>query len=276
MSIADKLHSGLGAGVKQNQRVMGSANPELAAKLAGLPPGELQKALDQIERRNAEAGEVRSELEALVAAGKWEAPKPLNVATFEEMTGWLGEHGEAEQKRQEEKDRENSQLMARSLGANHPLYNPIADTARRLRIEKTVSEMDFDEMVFRGHCDQEVKVRKNFTVVFRTLTTQHGLWLEIMLADSPPSSDAYLRHWYSLLQVAASLQTINNKAIGANLSKFVKESHREDFIKGVEARMEVLGKMPSAISDDLIVNYTWFSGRVRQMLSDDVNEKVGN
>ena len=274
--LSEGIHRGIGAGVQQNQQAMGVQDPALAAKLAALPPGELQKALEQIERKDAEAAELRAELEAMVAAGKWEAPKPLEVASFEEMAEWKAAYDKAELDRQEKQDLEDSDLMSLSIGMDHPLYNPIADTARRLRIEKTVSEMDFDEMVFRGHCDQEIRIRKNFVVVFRTLTTQHGLWLEIMLSNAPRSSEQHLRHWFSLLQVAASVQTINEKNIGADLSKFSKEAHREDFIKAVEAKMEALGRMPSAITDDLIVNYTWFSGRVRRMLSDDINEKVGN
>lgn len=274
--LGEALPRGIGAGIQQNQKAMGSTNPEMAARLASLPPGELQKVLEQIERKDAETADLRAELEALVAAGKWEAPKPLEVSSFEEMAEWKAAYDEAEFQRQQEQDQENSDLMSLSLGMDHPLYNPIADTARRLRIEKTVSEMDFDEMVFVGYCDQEIQIRKNFRIVFRTLTTQHGLWLEIMLSNAPRSSEQHLRHWFSLLQVAASLQTINGKTIGADVSKFSKESHREDFIKAVESRMEALGRMPSAITDDLIVNYTWFSGRVRRMLSDDINEKVGN
>tara|TARA_Y100000114_G_C11741890_1_gene319431 strand:- start:653 stop:1462 length:810 start_codon:yes stop_codon:yes gene_type:complete len=268
--------SGVGSGVAENQKVGGASNPEMAARLAALPPEELQKALAQVERKNREADELRAEFEALIAAEKWEAPKPLKLASYEELMEWKSDYDQKELEKQKEEESKKSKQMAMAVGMDHPLYNPISDTARRLRLEENVSDMDFDEMVFLGHCDQTVNIRKNFVVVFRTLSTHHGLWLEVMLGSAERTTEQHLRHWFSLLQVAASVQSINGKAIGGDLSKFTKESHRQDFIKAVNSRMEVLGRMPSALTDDLIVNYTWFSGRVRKMLSDDVYEKVGN
>ena len=40
--------------------------------------------------------------------------------------------------------------------------------------------------------------------------------------------------------------------------------------------MEFVGRMPSIVTDDLIVQMIWFSGRVRKLLSGDVLRKVGN
>ena len=267
---------GVGAALPQNQAISGSLDPEMAAKLAGLGPAELQKALDQMEAQSAKTDSLRQELAAEEAAGRFSPPKPLELASFDEMLEWKETLSrEAEEKEQQEAE-DDTNIMGMSIGLDHPLYNPITDTARRKRIESRVSEMDFDEMVFVGYCDQTVPIRKNFNVVFRTLPTQHGLWIEIMLADAREASEHYLRHWFSLIQLAASIQSINGKPVGTDLSAFITEAHRDDFIKAVKKRLEYLGKLPSAITDDLIVNYTWFCGRVRKLLSDDVTEKVGN
>ena len=267
---------GVGSAIPANQQASGVQNAEVAARLAALPPGELQRALEQVERRNAEAAEVKAELEAMVAAGKWEAPKPLDLSSFEEMLQWKTEYDEKVKAEADQKERESSFAMATGLGPDHPLYHPLRDTARRLRLEETLEEMDFDEMVFTGYCDQLVAIRERFRVVFRTIPTQHGLWLEIKIAQEERTSEQHLRHTFSLMQVAASVQTVNDKPLGADLSKFTKESHREDFFVALESRMATLGRMPGVLTDDLIVHYTWFSGRVRKMLSEDVNEKVGN
>lgn len=269
--------TGLGSGLAQNQAVSGALNPEMAAKIASLPAGEVQKALDQLEAHNRQTDELRQTLAAEEAAGRFDPPKPLELASPEEMKKWKKELDRKKEEQEQKAAEEDTSLMSMSIGMDHPLYNPISDTARRRRIESKVTDLDFDQMVFVGHCDQEVTVRKGFKVVFRTLSTQHGLWLEIMLTNiSRGSSEQYLRHWYSLSQTAASLQSINGKSIGTDLSSFITEDHRDDFIAAVKKRMEYLGRMPSIITDDLIVNYTWFCGRVRKLLSEDLVEKVGN
>ncbi len=261
---------GVGSGIPQNQAVSGSLDPDLSARLSSLPAEDLQKALDVMEKASARKDSLLLFLEEAEAEGSWSPPKPLELASLEELESW------SETLKTKEAEEETPDLRSLGIGADHPLYNPMTDTARRKRIEENVSEMDFDEMVFTGYCDQEVPIKNRFTVVFRTLPTQHGLWLEIMLAEVNEGSEQYLRHKFSLLQLAASLQKINGKPVGSNLSKFLKEENRGDFIKAINKRLEYLGRLPSPLTDDLIVNYTWFCGRVRKMLSDDVGAKVGN
>ena len=268
--------TGMGSGIPQNQALAGTLDPEMAARLASLPEGQLQKALEELDAHTHKTEELRRELAAEEAAGRFDPPKPLELAGYDELVKWKKAHNQAKEDKEQQEAEDDTNLMAMAIGVDHPLYNPISDTARRRRIESSVSELDFDQMVFMGHCDQEITIRKNFKVVMRTLSTQHGLWLEIMLADSAQASEHYLRHWFSLLQVAASIQTINGKPVGTDLASFTTEDHRSDFIKAVKKRLEYLGRMPSAITDDLIVNYTWFCGRVRKLLSDDVVDKVGN
>lgn len=268
--------TGIGAGIPQNQALSGALDPDTAARLASLPAGQLQKALEDLESHSGKTEDLRRELAAEEAAGRFDPPKPIELAGYDELAQWKKDLSQKKNEKEQREAEEDSSLMAMAIGMDHPLYNPISDTARRRRIESQVSDLDFDQMVFMGYCDQNITIRKNFEVTMRTLSTQHGLWLEIMLADAREASEHYLRHWFSLLQVSASVQSINGKSIGTDLSSFTTEDHRADFIKAVKKRLEYMGRLPSAITDDLIVNYTWFCGRIRKLLSDDIVEKVGN
>jgi hypothetical protein len=162
------------------------------------------------------------------------------------------------------------------VDTSDPLYDPLVDKARKVAIEKELKPLDFEEMVWKGSCTQEVKTRPNFTIVFRTLSTQHGLWLEYWMAQQPETSYQHTRHLFSLIQVAACLDSVNGKPIGGDLSKYVRHDQRDEFTKALEERMEFVGKLPGVISDDLIVQYVWFTGRVRKLLSGDLMRKVGN
>jgi hypothetical protein len=113
-------------------------------------------------------------------------------------------------------------------------------------------------------------------LTFRTITTQHGLWLEYYMSQLEETSMQHIRHLFSLLQVAASLDKVNGKTIGSDLSKLVKPTHRDEFIAAIEAKQERLGGMPAVLTDDIIVQYIWFSGRVRKVLAGNLMGKVGN
>ena len=56
----------------------------------------------------------------------------------------------------------------------------------------------------------------------------------------------------------------------------MKDSQRKDFESALTERMEFLGRLPSMITDDLIVQFVWFNGRVRRLLAGDLMRKVGN
>ncbi len=86
----------------------------------------------------------------------------------------------------------------------------------------------------------------------------------------------YGRHWFSLTQAAVSVQTINGKPIGPDLGKFTDFEQRDAFRAALDERLKFLGKMPSLLTDEIIVQHSWFVGRVRKMMAGDVVRKVGN
>jgi hypothetical protein len=128
-------------------------------------------------------------------------------------------------------------------------------------------------MLFQGYVDQDIPVRPDLVITFRTVTTQQGLWMEEYAARQDFTANHHAAHWFSLLQIAVSLQSLNGKLIGSDLSRIKDKEH---FWKAVEERMNAVGKYPGALTDDFIVQYTWFTGRVRKLLAGNLARKVGN
>jgi len=246
---------------------------------------EFQRLSEEQERLDGQLEEARTDIRAAVAEGVWELPEGFNLD--QEAPGVVMKmHADLLERKKNIIDEQVEEEVASSisssfvdrmgLGPDDPLYDPITDTGRRKSIEKGLKPLDFEEMVFQGYVQQEIELRSNFSITLRTITTQHGLWLEMMLTDLDQFAAQYGRHWFSLLQVACSLQEVNGKPIGADLNKFDDPNNREDFEKVLRERMKFLGRLPGMLTDDLIVQYTWFSGRVRKLLAGDLVGKVGN
>jgi hypothetical protein len=280
---------GLGSGFAQNQAIAGVRNPEAAAKLAGLPEEHAQELAEESERISAEVEERRSMLLEAIQAGRWKPkaslpgntdwPKVIAKQPADVLYKWYIEMQEALNTTIEAEDQEAiEEGLNRSFAVqpDDPLYDPMVDKQRRKRIEATLKDLDFESMVFQGYVEQEVQIHKSLALTFRTISTQHGLWLEYFVSKMPEMSTQNLRHTFSLLQVAASLEKINGKGVVADTSKFLKQDQRDEFLKAIEQRMETLGRMPSALTDDLIIQYIWFMGRVRKLLSGNLTERVGN
>ena len=270
---------GMGSAVPENQRLAGAEDPEAAARLAGMDQGEIQERIESIERESHALREMAQDIEYAVENEDYEISEDIDLTDKEEVTK---EHGILVEWRANKIDSETEQLVEQSFGEDRrispddPLYNPVSDRARRRWIESQLEDLDFEQMVFQGYCEQSVPIRENFDVVFRTISTTQGLWVEMDLTDLADYSAQYGRHWFSLVQVSLSVQSVNGKSIGPSLDKLLDPTHRDAFKKALEARMKFIGRMPSIITDDLIVHYTWFSGRVRKLLSGDLVGKVGN
>jgi hypothetical protein len=192
-------------------------------------------------------------------------------------------HAEYQERVDEDISKDEEESIRSSLEAtmriqpDDPLYDPLTDHARKKAITSSLEPLSFEDMIFHGYASQEVPVRENFVLTFRTIQTTHGGWLEWYAStEFGDGSVQYFRHQFGLLQVAASLDKINGKAIGPDLSKFDDFSQRDEFVVALRDRMKFVGRLPSQITDDLIVQYTWFSGRVRRMMTGNLLEKVGN
>jgi len=197
------------------------------------------------------------------------------------IKGWHERVQEAynEQIEQEDEQILRDQVMDSGyIDPSDPLYDPMRDLKRRKRIEKGLKPLDFEEMVFKGYTRQEIVLREGFSITLRTIPTQHGLWLEWMMAKTEESSVHHTRHLFSLMQLAASLDFINTSKSGPDVTRYYKDddASREAFEGAIKERMEMIGRLPSALSDDLIIQFVWFNGRVRRLLAGDLLTKVGN
>ena len=277
LAQSGKVTRGMGSAYTQNQHLAGAADPESAAMLAGMDPDEARKRAEQMDLRKAEVEDARRDLLYAVDSEGYVAPGNIDKATSMQLLSWAGE---LKTWREKQIDKESDEMIRgtfdTSVPVDDPMYNPMDDTARKKRVEKDLKPLDFESMVFRGYCEQVVPLRQNFEVVYRTITTRQGMWLEMMLTDLGDYSVQYGRHWFSLCQVAVSLQTINGKPIGPSLSGFTDVGQKDDFKKALDQKMKFLGNLPSVLTDDLIVQFMWFNGRVRKLLAGDVASKVGN
>lgn len=286
---------GIGAGYAENQRIAGARDPKQAAKLAIQPEAERIAETDASVAASADFEAMCEDLAVAAADGVYAPPSMPVSATksVKEALAWLKVsapsdvafwHAEA-QGAYDQKMRDDDDAVLRtqiqSLGVvdpADPLYDPMTDQERRKSIEAGLEPLSFEEMVFKGYTSQVVKVRENFVLTFRTLSTQHGLWLEWMMAQTPESSLQHTRHTYSLMMLAASLDAVNGKPTGPDLTKYVKDdaTSRDSFVTALNERMAFLGRLPSMLTDDLIIQGVWFQGRVRRVLAGDILRKVGN
>tara|TARA_Y100001973_G_C5202318_1_gene338790 strand:+ start:689 stop:1480 length:792 start_codon:yes stop_codon:yes gene_type:complete len=262
----------MGSAIPANQKVLGISNPERAAASTIAPPSTGEDSRSKILRRV-------SQLDNAVEEG-FEPSMDYKWAAENDEEKFNSIYKEFEQWQEREIDKETSEADEEGLhpriDPTDPMYDAVGDTRRRKAIEAKLKPLDFEQMVFHGHCEQEVPIKGSLTVVFRTLPTVHSLWIEGMMMELRDKPIQYGRHWLGLVQLAVSAQTINGRSIGPSLSKYTKPEHEEDFKKALEIRKEYLGNLPQVITDDLIVQLSWFMGRVRKMMTGDVSEKVGN
>jgi hypothetical protein len=177
-------------------------------------------------------------------------------------------------------DEEMAQSGEEALGArfaiqpDDPDYNPMRDVRRRETLEAKLEPIDFGTMVFHGYAEQTIPIREDFTIVLRTIAGDQGLWLEEYIANQEPTSQAHAAHWFSLLQLGLSVQSINGKAVGSELAKIEDKQH---FWKESENRLKTITKYPDILLNELIVQYNWFLGRVRKVVQGtNLARKVGN
>ena len=261
---------GLGSGIPANQAVIGARDPKRAAAMAvGQNLKEEEKEQDA---HNTKLRRMELIMEAITEGFITDfSPGELKDLT-EERFDKLWERFEA----WEDKKIDDEIAFEYSVSPDDPLYDPIKDTKRRKQIESQLKPLDFESMIFEGYCTQEIPIRNNFIVRFRSLNTNQSLWIESMTLDIREQSIQYGRHWIALVQVAVCLESINGQEIAPRVSKFKKSSDEEDFKRALKQRMEHIGAMPQIITDDLIIQYAWFSARVRRMLSGDMVDKLGN
>ena len=275
---------GIGSGYAQNQKLAGAQDPEAAAQLASLEAGDMQNVMERMEAENAALDEMREELLVAVQSSKW---RPEQKDDKRPVGEWIRSvdpaHLRAAHKAWQDHladvvDEESGEVGGKTdsfddpfkLTPDHPAYQPIMDVQRRKAIEKTLTALDFGELLFKGYVEQKVTIRAGFEVVLRSISTQHGLWLE----QKASGESSYDRHLFSLQQLAVGLHSAAGKGMGLDISSL--DSDKDAFFAEVDKRMKLIGKWPMELSSDLLIHYIWFTGRVRKLLHGNIMEKVGN
>ena len=273
----------VGAGLPAAQRSSGSRDPVSDARNASITqePAEAEQARQRDLSEKIEA--LKRKVLSFCAEGLISPPTPgesaedwvdsMSVAELEEAAS----KAEASLESSIE-DNADADLMPRwGISADDPMYEPIRDADRRKLIEGGLKPLDLGSLLFHGYLEQAVQTRPGLEITLRTISTQQSLWLETLLDDVRDMNAQYGRHWYSLLQVACGLHAINGKEFGQSLTQYRRQAQKEDWKKELMSRMEKLGSLPGLLTDDFIVQFVWFSGRVRRMLvAGDVQEKLGN
>lgn len=271
---------GIGAGLKAVQRAtVGPEHAEEAARQATMAPEDLER----IRRRELDIAQAKEakveEIYASAEGGLWK-DMPTSLS---DLKAWLRTRTETELKELEDKiSTESAEQVTEDLaqddlfGPGSHLYVPVNDTVRRKRIEAQLAPLDLDSYLFECFTDQEVELQPKIKCVFRTLTAEQHVWLEEYwaLKDRPGPTDP-TTNFTALTYVSVSLRSINGKSPAG--SDPYAASTLEAFKKAVSERYNWLVKRPSALTDDLIVNYIWFTTRIRrELLSPSIITKLGN
>lgn len=271
---------GIGSGLAENQKVVGAQDPQAAAVLAAMPEAEMQEAMERMAQENAALDEMRNELASAFAQTAWrpkveKAPTDWQQAIAEvpppTVKSWFAQW---EAYTSTQADPEDPQAALEQdpfrLGPDHPAYQPMMDLVRRRALESKVKPMDFGDLIFKGYAEQEVPIREGFALVLRSISTTHALWLEQRLAGDT----VHDRHQFSLWQLAVGIHAAGGKPLGVDIAAITEK--KEEFYEELDKRMKQVGRWPQELTNDLIVHYVWFTGRVRKLLHGNVTEKVGN
>jgi hypothetical protein len=270
--VDPRLLNTIGAANPSVLRASGVANPEEAARVAALGTEEANRQQDLQARQEGE----RAELSAIIAEairtdgfnpelGK--DPSELSLAELREVHKQLEAFWDEVV---DQTERVVDDQLEKGPDPADPWYRPISDKQRRQQIESRLEPMDFDSLVFRKHVDQVVPINDNLNITLRTVRQRHAEWLEAWAADQD-RPDAQNR--FMLAQLAVSLVAINDTSVLPDLSK---EKDRDRFEQGLERKLDALGEYPSVLTEDMVVQYVWFVGRVRKLLGGSLSRRLGN
>lgn len=139
--------------------------------------------------------------------------------------------------------------------------NPFCNSEERKLIEATLAPINFEELILSGRVEQEVPIRKGLIVVFQTTNAETVTYLERDLY-SLKGSDKYVLDTFALMNLAASLVSINGKPLPPFQDP--EGNLMEDKFK---TRVNQVMKMPLVVIDMLQAHANWFNERVQTACS---------
>lgn len=139
--------------------------------------------------------------------------------------------------------------------------NLLTDKERRQVIESRCEDMDFEDLILNQELRQDVKIKKGFVPMFRTVSGAEDLYCKRLIGDEE-GSDRYIMDKFAALSLVCGLYALN----GTPLPDHLDGDGRVDD-KLFQKKLDALLKYPIIIVADLSVNYTWFTFRVQKMLA---------
>jgi hypothetical protein len=139
--------------------------------------------------------------------------------------------------------------------------NPFFTEAERKAVEDTLAPINFEDLIFKGYIEQGVNIRPQLRVIFQTIDAETVTYMERDLYTLK-GSDKYVLDTFALLNLAASLVSINDKPLPPyrNPDGVLLEDKFKD-------RVKVVMKLPVVVFDLLVIHANWFNERVQKACS---------
>lgn len=131
---------------------------------------------------------------------------------------------------------------------------------RKDAIEARCQPLSIDDLIIRGEVRQRVPiVPGQFEPTFRSVGGDEMLFIKRVLGTDR-GSDEYMIDKLSLMQLTASLYSLNNTPFPSHLN--AEKDPEEALFK---AKFKIVSKLPAPALADLSVNYVWFSRRLEKL-----------
>lgn len=150
--------------------------------------------------------------------------------------------------------------------------DPLANKARRKRIESRLTPMAVENLLLHGEVKQTVHILPGtLAVVFRSASVEEDMEVKRMMFGLQ-GTDVYITNRYSMMQLTLSLYSIVTPSGEDVLPSHLDQNKNfdEDLFNKKFAHVK---KWPTQFAQDLVNQYIWFDDRVKRLF---VAEDLGN
>lgn len=175
---------------------------------------------------------------------------------------------EAIKKPDEEKKGSEGELyedLRRMVGSEEQ-WSKLNNPERKKSIEGRLSPMEFTHIIIHGELRQDVPIRKNLTLTFRTVSGEEDLEVKRLMFGEE-GGDRYLMDKFSIMQLTLALVSINDEELPTHLDKD-KKFDRTAF----DAKYDKVLRFPIQLLGDFGLQYLWFHERVQDLLIEEEEE----
>lgn len=155
--------------------------------------------------------------------------------------------------------------LRQMLGSDEK-WNKLNNPERRKKIEDKLAPMNFTDIIIHGELRQDVSVRNNLMLTFRTVSSEEDLAVKRLMFGEE-GGDRYLMDKFSIMQLTLALVAINNEELPTHLDKDKKFSEAH-----FDKKFEKVLRFPITLVADFGLQYMWFHDRVQDLLLDEEEE----